>query len=215
MPSFAKIASFAALAFGALVSAAPLSAVHGAVGKVASAVPAVPAFPRHVAPICIEGIFNDLTDKLTPITGELNFIVTGNATQEVLGPIVDDIKSIIQDAVSTLNTLVGKPVDEILVSVDGTVKLTLGDVAELVAGVLTIVFTAIGKVLRLASIDVSVVVSILAPIAELVAALLSVVLKLVGGVLGDVVGAVLPLIGGLIPVILQLNVAGVISILHI
>ncbi|KAA1477928.1 hypothetical protein DENSPDRAFT_845106 [Dentipellis sp. KUC8613] len=211
MPSFTKIVSFAALAFGAFVSAAPVA--PATVPEVhAVNVPAVPALQTRDG-VSVASVLTDLTSKLEPVVAELNFIVAGNATEQALGPIVNDVKSTVQDAVNALNVLVGQPVDALLKTVDGTAQIAVGDLAKLVAGILTLVFTALGRILGLVGVDVALVIKIVSPLVEVIGALLSIVLKLVGSVLGDLVGAVVGLIGAIVPVILQINVAAIISIL--
>ncbi|TFY68095.1 hypothetical protein EVG20_g3694 [Dentipellis fragilis] len=197
---------------GAFVSAAPVAPASIPEAHAVN-VPTVPAIQTRADGVPVASVLTDLTSKLEPVVAELNFIVAGNATEQALGPIVNDVKSVVQDAVNALNILVGQPVDALLKTVDGTAQIAVGDLAKLVAGILTLVFTALGRILGLVGVDVALVIKIVSPLVEVIGALLSIVLKLVGGVLGDLVGTVVGLIGTVVPVILQINVAAVISFL--
>ncbi|EIM79660.1 uncharacterized protein STEHIDRAFT_173009 [Stereum hirsutum FP-91666 SS1] len=233
MPSFASIATFATLALGALVSAAPAAPTPNvgvptapvSTPSVPPVAPAPPAPTPSVPPMSsfeqrddvksFAAIFVELQVSLVPVVAELNYIVTDNCTSDALTPIITDVTNVISAAVTDLNALVGQSAAVILVNVDGTAQLALADVAKLVADVLNLVFSAVGHVLGLANVDISVVVSVCAPLGEIIASLLNVVVSLVGALLGDVLGALLPLIGGLTNVIVNLNVATLLSILNL
>lgn len=217
MPSFAKIVSFAALAFGAFVSAVPLGApaVPDVLSTVNGVVPAVPALVHRHELKSVAVVLTEAKVALTPLCAELQFIVAGNATVDAVGPILVDVKAVLSDTVSALNLLVGQPVEVILLTVDGTAKVVLADVANLLAGLLCLLFTALAHVVAVVKGDVTGILTIIAPIGELVSGLLSIVITLVGSILGDVLGALLPLIGAIVPIVLNLNLATVISILHL
>ncbi|THH18161.1 hypothetical protein EW146_g2791 [Bondarzewia mesenterica] len=198
MPSFAKIFSFATLAFGALVSAAPLT-------------------PAANVPRCgcesVAVVLTGLTTSLQPLCGELGYIVAGNATHEAVQPIIADVTVVISDAVNALNNLVDKPVADILLTVDGTAQITLTEVAQLLAGVICLVFGALGHVVGCVKGDISAIVTVIVPVGQLVAGLVAIVIKLVGAVLGDVLVALIPLIVDVKLTILHLNLTALISVL--
>ncbi|KAA1477850.1 hypothetical protein DENSPDRAFT_741377, partial [Dentipellis sp. KUC8613] len=154
----------------------------------------------------------DLQVRLEPVVYELSCLKPANATKEVISPLVSEITVIIHDSVTLLNGLVGRPVEEILVAVDGTAQIAVGDLAALVGGILNLLFSACGGLIGLVGIDVALVISLLAPIGSAIGLLLEIVLKLVGDVLGDIVGAILALIGDIVPIILKLSVSVCISI---
>ena len=66
------------------------------------------------------------------------FLTADNATTDVISPILTDVVNLVDEALSSVKLLVGQPVDVILKSVDGTVTVTLVEVAQLLAGVLTV-----------------------------------------------------------------------------
>lgn len=75
-----------------------------------------------------------------------------------------DVKAVLSDTVSALNLLVGQPVEVILLTVDGTAKVVLADVANLLAGLLCLLFTALAHVVAVVKGDVTGILAIIAPI---------------------------------------------------
>ena len=51
---------------------------------------------------------------------------------------IGTIKSALSDVVTELNALVGQPVEVILASVDGTVEVTVQELGQIVAGLITV-----------------------------------------------------------------------------
>ncbi|KII85349.1 hypothetical protein PLICRDRAFT_31611 [Plicaturopsis crispa FD-325 SS-3] len=108
------------LAGGILGRDAPVdgavAAVEGAVGGVA---------PRDG----LRGmalILAKLESRVTPVTQELNFLTSQNATEEVITPIIDSLEAILGDAVTEMNGFVDLPIGEF----DGT---TQADVLQMIA----------------------------------------------------------------------------------
>ena len=57
---------------------------------------------------------------------------------EALTPIVNDLKSILSDAIVEVNKLVGQPTEIILATVDGTAQITVVELAELLGGLIVV-----------------------------------------------------------------------------
>ncbi|OSC98845.1 hypothetical protein PYCCODRAFT_903408 [Trametes coccinea BRFM310] len=225
MFSFSTISVIATVALSAFTSAAPLqtrdlpslpvvgdlSAVTGLTGSL----PVVGDIVRRTdAPQGLAAIFTDAQNQLVAPTQQLKFATKQNATADALGGPIGEIKTILTNTVSLVQGLAGKPIEDILVSVDGTAKLTAAELAPILAGVITLVFEALGAVLTvLGGAVVPAVFSLLADVGALVGTLLAAVLALVGSVLGDLVAILVPLLSNVVPFILNLNVATIISLL--
>ena len=82
----------------------------------------------------------------------------------MLTPIVNDIKGVLNTAVSEVNALVNQPVATILASVDGTAQITVQELAQLVADLLNLVFSALGAVLGVAGGAVGAITPLLAAV---------------------------------------------------
>ncbi|TBU57308.1 hypothetical protein BD310DRAFT_562519 [Dichomitus squalens] len=219
---FSKLSVIAALAFGAFTSARPIDtpvdSVANTVGSFVNSVP-VPNVAgglanRADAPQGLAAILTGLQADLAPATDALTFITAQNATaNNIQGP-VHEIVDTLTGAVTALKGLVGQDVSVILASTEGTVLVTVDEVAHLVAGVL--VFKSVGAVVSIAGPAVDTTVQDLVKVVGItVADLLSVVLQLVGTVLTDLLKVLVPLLKEVIPFILNLNLAEVISILHL
>ena len=66
------------------------------------------------------------------------FVTSANATTDALSGPIGTIKSALSDVVTELNALVGQPVEVILASVDGTVEVTVQELGQIVAGLITV-----------------------------------------------------------------------------
>ncbi|KAF8549524.1 hypothetical protein OG21DRAFT_1555082 [Imleria badia] len=99
-------------------------------------------------------VLTDLTSTVTPLANQLLYATADNATQEILTPIIGDISTAVTGAVSSLNLLVGLPVDVILASVDGTTILAASDIATILATVVNLIFTATNAVLLVVDITI-------------------------------------------------------------
>ncbi|TBU28179.1 hypothetical protein BD311DRAFT_778459 [Dichomitus squalens] len=221
---FSKLSVIAALAFGAFTSARPIDtpvdSVANTVGSFVNSVP-VPNVAgglanRADAPQGLAAILTGLQADLAPATDALTFITAQNATaNNIQGP-VHEIVDTLTGAVTALKGLVGQDVSVILASTEGTVLVTVDEVAHLVAGVVVLVFKSVGAVVSIAGPAVDTTVQDLVKVVGItVADLLSVVLQLVGTVLTDLLKVLVPLLKEVIPFILNLNLAEVIYILHL
>ena len=68
----------------------------------------------------------------------LDSLTSQNATKATVEPLLQQVVDIVGAAVSDIKKLVGSPVAVILASVDGTVQVTVQDVAQLLANILTV-----------------------------------------------------------------------------
>ncbi|EPQ51455.1 hypothetical protein GLOTRDRAFT_140907 [Gloeophyllum trabeum ATCC 11539] len=221
MRSFTAIFTVAAAAFAGFASAAPVdtSAVSGALDTVKGVVSGVPVVggivPRTDAPRGVQEILIEVQTKITPLVQQIQFIKADNATVDALTPVVQGIEGILKGVVPELQTLVGQPVEVILASVTGTAQVTVGEVAQLVANILTLVFGALNSLLNVVGTGLAALQPLLNALGAAVAALLTAVLAAVNSVVGGLLSAVLGLIGDIVPIILNLNLATVISILKL
>ncbi|KAI0683520.1 hypothetical protein C8Q76DRAFT_804160 [Earliella scabrosa] len=237
MFSFSSLAVLATVAFSAVSSAIPLTgdglprpgwvppvpavpAVPGALKTVPNGLPALPAvggvLPRVDTPDSIAVVLTTVHAQLVPVTTQLKFVTAANCTLEVVSVPLGEVKTILTGAVTSLHALVGQPVEVILRSVEGTAQITVKELGHLVAGVVIIVFEALGAVLKVAGKTVDkVLFKVLCDVGGLVGLLLAAVFGLLGHVVGEVVVVVVPLLKAVIPFILHLNIATVISLLHL
>ena len=58
------------------------------------------------------------------------------AAEDVLGPIISDVKAALSNAVNDVNSLILQPAEVILASVDGTAQVTASELAQIVSNVL-------------------------------------------------------------------------------
>ncbi|KZT18732.1 hypothetical protein NEOLEDRAFT_1152413 [Neolentinus lepideus HHB14362 ss-1] len=225
MRSFTAIFSLAAFAFAGLTSAAPIdtSAASGALDTVKGAVsnfPKVGGVPNSLsartdAPRGVQEILIDVQTKITPLTQQIQFCNAQNATVNVLTPIIQTLSSTLEDVVPELQALVGQPIDVILASTTGTAQVTVGEVAHLVANILTLVFGALGTVTTLVKGELSALTPVVAPLGNAVGHLLQAVFAAVGSVVGGLLSAVQGLVQNLVPIILNLSLGQVLSVLNL
>jgi len=220
MRSFTAVLSIATLAFTALTSAAPvdltsLPVVGGVVNTVDNTVgPLVGDLGvKRDAQRGVQAILIDVQTQLQPITDKLTFCTVENATVSALTPVFNDLTTVLGSVVSEVQGLVGQPAEIILASATGTVQLTVVEVAQIVANVMTLVFTALGAVLKVVGGDVAALQPLLNAVGHAVFTLLNAVLTTVGSVVGGLLSAVVGLIQTVVPIVLQLNLNEVISLL--
>ncbi|KAI0260742.1 hypothetical protein BC834DRAFT_973196 [Gloeopeniophorella convolvens] len=220
MPSFAKVLSLAAVAFGAFVSAAPsaprgivdVAAETGLVGEILG--------HRDVVETSTTTVFSILTEakvKIAPIVEPFNYLTSQNATVVVIKPIVAQLNVVLYDVVNDVKALVGRPVAEILVGLNG-VQCTVDDIVSLLGAIITLVFDVLAKVLLVVTVDVSAILAILTPVVYAVIALVTVVLQIVVVVLGEtVVSAVYTILTSpdILNVCVKLSVGSIINLIHL
>ncbi|KAG9313682.1 hypothetical protein JVU11DRAFT_6028 [Chiua virens] len=140
-------------------------------------------------------VLTSLTNTVTPLANRLLYATTANATQATLTPIIGDISTAVTGAVTSLNLLVGQPVDIILASVDGTTILAASDIATLLSVVVNLVFTASSAVLLVVDITIySVIYSLLSSLGGVVFSLISILLSLVVGLLSPLLILIAPVL---------------------
>ncbi|KAF8121797.1 hypothetical protein EV363DRAFT_1184196 [Boletus edulis] len=142
------------------------------------------------APQSVAVVLTDLTNTVTPLANQLLYANSGNATQEILTPIIGDISTAVTVAVSSMNLLVGQPTEVILASVDGTTILTASEISVLLAVVINLIFTAASTVLLVVDIAIYSIISAL----EVAFSLLSIVLGLVVGLLAPLLILIAPVL---------------------
>ncbi|KAI0635395.1 hypothetical protein C8Q77DRAFT_1156690 [Trametes polyzona] len=223
MFSFSTISVFATVALSAFTSAIPLASRQlPAVGDLAGSLPVVNGLtgalggvlPRADATTSLAAILSDAQTQLAPLTAQLKFANKQNATVEGLTTPVNNIKAVLTATTARVNALAGLPQDQILAAVDGAAAITVAGLAEIVATLLTDVFTALVAVLAVVDGDVvPAVTALLAAVGALVGTLLTAVLGLVGGLLAALIPLVAGLLGELVPTLLTLNLAGVLGLL--
>ncbi|KZV72716.1 hypothetical protein PENSPDRAFT_750696 [Peniophora sp. CONT] len=178
MFSFAKIATFAVLAFGTLASAIPASVAAPEAGELATR-----------ASQDISTILTNLNNDLKAPLGELNGMTASTATVDNVNTHVQAVKTMIQ----TATTAIG--------SAKGTGN---GNPLMLVGTTINSVMTAANKAHSVSKdkTNVLVVIKILDPV---LAALVALVLKLVGNILTIVVGLLVGVLGAVTELIIGLD----------
>jgi len=187
MFSFAKIATFAVLAFGALASALP--------SPVAS--PDVKAIVARQDASDVTGILTNLASDLQAPVAQMNALTPENTTPATVTPILVDIQVLITAAVSACS---GKSAGS-------------GDLIVLLSVIINLVIGACGKVCGFPTIDISIQVLVVAYLDVCLSALISVVLGLVGGILTVVIGLLVGLLGAVVEIILSLKLVLCIKVL--
>ncbi|VDB88860.1 unnamed protein product [Peniophora sp. CBMAI 1063] len=187
MFSFAKIATFAALAFGTIASAIPSSipATAPEAGEL------VTRQAQDVTTI-LTNLNNDLKDPLSALNG----MTASTATSDNVNTSVQQMITMIQSATDALG------------SASGTGS---GNPLQLVGTTINSVMTAANNVNGVSS-DVA-VLGVLQLLDPILAALVALVLQLVAGVLTVVVGLLVGLLGGVVGLILGLDFASLASVL--
>ncbi|KAH9855582.1 hypothetical protein C2E23DRAFT_590350 [Lenzites betulinus] len=206
MFSFSTIAVFATLAFSALTSALP---------NVVDRSAAVPEVARAVAAQdTVALIFNDAQTQLLPFTNQLKFATKQNATVEGLTPAINGIQGVLTSTTTRIHGLRGKPAEIILLALDGTVILTVAEVAKIIASVLILVFDALAAVKALLGLAIApAVFLLLVGVGNVVGTLLQAVTLIVGAVLIDLTTVLVPLLGSVIGIIQGLGLTLILTLL--
>ncbi|KAI9432109.1 hypothetical protein H4582DRAFT_2062125 [Lactarius indigo] len=133
MLSFSKIITFAAVAFGTLSQAVPLS-------------------PREVNTETCALVPGQLKDYLTDVENQLaikfqsiSSLTNSGAAVSTVSPVLEDVVTYFNVQLVCIKQLAGKPIDEVLKNGDGV--LTVGDVWDLVRNILAVVFGALAPVI--------------------------------------------------------------------
>ncbi|KAH7913795.1 hypothetical protein BJ138DRAFT_1099189 [Hygrophoropsis aurantiaca] len=149
---------------------------------------------RDETPKSLAVILAGVTTELTPLTAQLTYINSANATVAIVQPIVGQISDCLLTATASIKLLVGAKLEVILAPIEGTVLLTVAAVLQLVAGVLCLLFTAVGCLLKVVVGDVrAALLPILVNLCVVVAGLLKVVFSLnVQGLVATALCALLP-----------------------
>ncbi|KAI5116696.1 hypothetical protein M0805_000021 [Coniferiporia weirii] len=142
-------------------------------------------------------ILTNAKTQLSTVVVQLNSLTITNATTGTVTPLLGQVVNIVGAAVDDVNKLVGAPVGVILASAEGTVQVTITEVAQLLAGVLTVVVSALGGVLKIVGGDLSILGPTLGAVGQILAGLVTAV----AGVVSGLVAELLPLVGSLVPTV--------------
>ncbi|KAH7924226.1 hypothetical protein BV22DRAFT_1035373 [Leucogyrophana mollusca] len=197
MRSFSTLSLIFTAALSAFTYAAPATTpdVQALTNKVESAVSGVDvtSLPlssveqRDETPASVAVILTTLQAQVLPLTEQFTYINSANATAANITPIIAELKTCFLTATASLKLLIGADIAVILAPIEGEVILTVAAVAELLGGVLCILFAAIGCLLDVILVDVKVIVlPLLVDLCVVVAGLLQVVFGLVAGLLAAV-----------------------------
>ncbi|KAH9940295.1 hypothetical protein B0H21DRAFT_581359 [Amylocystis lapponica] len=218
---FNTLSIFATLALGAFSSAIPLSAGDvPAVSSISSALPAVPtpdisSLPVRRDQLTIVDIVKNTTTSVQTHVETLQFIQSTNATLETLGPIVDDIKNILADAIVAVEGLAGKEVNDIIGTVEGVVA-TVTVLAQVIAELLTTILTVVGSVLAVVTSDVyPCVAALLSSLVEVLGCLVLCIIMTLGSTVSGLLAALIPLLGGVLSIVSKLDVVVFVKVLGI
>ncbi|KIL59740.1 hypothetical protein M378DRAFT_180695 [Amanita muscaria Koide BX008] len=143
----------------------------------------------------LSGILTTATDKLTAV--KIGMGAT-DSTVDAVVPIIEDVESILNDAIGAVEVLAGSLVGEVI-----------ADVAQLVAGVVTLVAQILFAVTKL--VGKGAIASLLTDVGSLLCTLLGLIFKLIPGLLA----LVIPLLGSVIQILINLNLLQVLSVLGI
>ncbi|GBE84488.1 hypothetical protein BKA93DRAFT_734425 [Sparassis latifolia] len=214
MFAFSTLSILATLALSAFTSAAPFAST-GVVSSVEDlvAVPDVPSLvPRATAGVY--EVITTVTETIRPQVAELTFLTAQNATVDNISNIVVGIRTVLGTALVDVQGLMCESTDVILAPIEGTVLITVAELAEVVSELLILVFEALGFVLTIVSADILPSVTyLLASLAEVVGCLLCAVIMLVDNILVGLVGALVPLISSILSIIGSLNITIIVAVL--
>jgi len=191
MFSFMKIATFAALTFGALASAIPS--------------PAPVAETRDLAverrATDVTGVLTQLASDLQAPVGQLNGLTPTTATPAAVTTIVADIQVLVVAAIGACS---GLPVGS-------------GNILVLLNVVLTLILNACNSVCGLPGVDVvNIKIAIKLALDVCLSGLISLVINLlvsVGGILSLVISLLVVLLGSCTSIIVSLNLTACIALL--
>ncbi|KAJ6577605.1 hypothetical protein B0H19DRAFT_1370756 [Mycena capillaripes] len=189
MPSFSQIAALATVALAAFTTAAPVAAPK-----------------RDLVPL--PAILSQLVADLTPVAAVLSSMDASNATAEVVTPITDELQSIITGAVSQVSALAGSPVSTILSTADGVISVT--DAAQLLAPALTIVYGAVQDVLNVVGSGPA--ADVIQPLLNEVTGALAPLLTTIAPLVNGLIAALAPLLGPLVNTLDSLGLGPVVGL---
>ncbi|KAJ7211606.1 hypothetical protein GGX14DRAFT_623147 [Mycena pura] len=211
MPSFSQIAAFSTLALAAFAAAAPVAA------------------PKRQA-ATLNDVLTATLAKLTPLTSSLctrllpflplfrssltqsapASLTSANATAGVVGPLTQQISTIVNGAVSQVSALASQPIDAVLATADGV--LDASDAAQLLAPVINTLIGALNDALGVAQLAgvTAVIQPLLDDVSATVAPLLNVVAPLVNGVLA----ATAPLLSPALATLNDLDLGSVVDLVE-
>ncbi|THU99005.1 hypothetical protein K435DRAFT_777192 [Dendrothele bispora CBS 962.96] len=197
MVAFRAFSLVAALACAAFSFAAPVTPAYNALEARCGCSP-------------LPAVIATLETSVTPLVYELHYMTKDNCTAAAVTPIVADIKVAVNVAIADVKVLAGVGIETVLATSTGV--LAVVDVAKIVAGVICLIFNAVGYILTIVvAAERDAVCALLAEVIVLVGTLLQLILSLVGGLLV----CLLPLITNVLYVAVRLNVAGVFAFLGI
>ncbi|KAI0788923.1 hypothetical protein BC629DRAFT_469342 [Irpex lacteus] len=226
MHFFKSLAAFTSLAFGAsFVIAVPLSNVGSVpvppLPNVANSVPAVPSVPDvpHLPRAGVNSlpqILSNVTAELTPLIAELKSITAANATTEVVGPILDSVKSILSPAINDINALVGQPAKTILAAGDGSGQISVFALSQSLTNVFTLAFTGLDSVHSAATTAqdadlTGLIGDLVSTVTDLLSAVLTLVGDLLEGILSGLASGLTALVDGLMSVLTDLGVSSTVT----
>ncbi|KAH7923042.1 hypothetical protein BV22DRAFT_611664 [Leucogyrophana mollusca] len=141
MRSFSTLSVLFTAALSAFTYAAPTGPTDALklpnVGDLTKLGSTVPVQTRET-PASVAVIFTNVQETIIPLTDKFTFITPANATAAEITPIIGQIKDCLLTATVSLKALVGLELSVILAPVEGTVQLTVAEVAKLVGGVLCV-----------------------------------------------------------------------------
>ncbi|OJA13757.1 hypothetical protein AZE42_01552 [Rhizopogon vesiculosus] len=223
MPSFATITLILTAALSTLTNAAPITLPSASIpGDLSSGKSEItdltqevdlPSFRRETEiSVSVAVVFTDVFAQIRPLTDQLTYITSENATVASISPVVAQIKTQLTGAVSQLQGLVGKDSSVILAPVEGTTLMTVGSLATLIAGDLCLLFAALGAVLKVVVGDVHTeVLPLLADLGCTVTSLLEIVITLVAGI----VTSLTPLLAPVVAILSSLGLTDLLSLLSL
>ncbi|KAF7375605.1 hypothetical protein MSAN_00449100 [Mycena sanguinolenta] len=188
MPSFTQVTALAAVAFAAFTNAAPVVRAD---------------------PTPLPAIFTQMVSDLTPVTSALSSIDSSNATEAVVGPLTNQVTTILTGAVSEISALAGSPLSTILSTADGVISVT--DAANLLAPVLTMVYGAAQDVLNV--VDSSPAASVITPLLNEAIGALDPVLSTAAPLVDGLFAALAPIVGPVVNTLNGLGLGPVVSLL--
>lgn len=156
IPSVPAVGAIASTGKG-LLPRVDLPLVGGVLPTVESVVPVGDVLRRDtiVTKKSMAVIFTETTTKVTPICGEFckchklrgliqsdlripDYVNKQNATVDALTPLVSQLRTILGDALNDILSLSGEANTVILAPVEGAVLVTVAELAQLIAGLLTV-----------------------------------------------------------------------------
>ncbi|KAL0061319.1 hypothetical protein AAF712_011836 [Marasmius tenuissimus] len=160
-------------------------------------------------------VIDDATSKITPLVEQLKSLDAASITVEKIQPIAIEIKGVIADGIGHLNLLAKSNAEATLILSTGNGTLSVSETATLLAGLVNLVFGALGAVLKLVvSAQSSGIIALFAEIVIVVAEFVNISVSLVT-VEGGLLAAVLPLIKTSLGVAINLGVTSCFHFLDI